>query len=679
MPLITYRYEYSANKGYWFAPAYVIGSPMRRRPHALQSPARRIVRIVARLIVDVAAAAVGRRGSWFVRPSRQIPSVPPSQHRPMSSLVSDFILNPVLRQARRFSEISRSTLNGDEDHAAIREVVSDAQQQRDTRCQALATSGIADGVKIEDSAAADDTIAHHTTESHILADTNMTDDIVAASPHTANAGRGIPEDDGMRYLRRRIQAINARDIASSHKARLMHETLLEPYRASQAAALRDGSRDMEPAAQTWEHRTSPRPLDPLRFWHADTPKFVLSDADVAPTYAPIRQPKSSGGSTPTTLPTSTDLSPPLGCQHYERNVKLQCSTCFKWYTCRFCHDAREEHNLIRRETRHMLCMLCGTPQRASDVCVNCGETAAQYYCNICKLWENRQSKPIYHCNDCGICRRGLGLGKDFFHCKTCRACITTSIQSSHKCIERSTDCDCPICGEYMFTSPKPVVFMSCGHSIHKKCYDQHMKVSYKCPICNKSLANMETHFRNLDVAIQSQPMPPEFHNSQATVLCNDCSGRSTVAYHWLGLKCSICRSYNTVELQMHDESQQVRTVVESPEPPADAGSGQGPARPAYASGTLSLDRRRLSSHNGDSVVRLTGSVARSRSPLRTAIDHLCLTPMTTDADSEDDILGFWRGNLTDEEESGESDSDQDEDTGDDDEDDENEIILIGHR
>jgi hypothetical protein len=51
------------------------------------------------------------------------------------------------------------------------------------------------------------------------------------------------------------------------------------------------------------------------------------------------------------------------------------------------------------------------------MCINCGEISAQYYCNICKLWENRQNKPIYHCGDCGICRRGMGLGKDFFHCK----------------------------------------------------------------------------------------------------------------------------------------------------------------------------------------------------------------------------------------------------------------------
>lgn len=37
----------------------------------------------------------------------------------------------------------------------------------------------------------------------------------------------------------------------------------------------------------------------------------------------------------------------LGCQHYRRGAKLQCSTCNQWATCRYCHDEREDHKLIR--------------------------------------------------------------------------------------------------------------------------------------------------------------------------------------------------------------------------------------------------------------------------------------------------------------------------------------------
>lgn len=242
-------------------------------------------------------------------------------------------------------------------------------------------------------------------------------------PLTPKKGRGIPEDDGMRDLRIRIHAINERDIPSSEKAKLIHDTLLEKYRASQVAG-RGHVHHIhvdEALDEIFQPSTSPGPLESLKSWYNQpTEKFILSESDFAPTFAPIRPRKGSECDSPeqsASPPIGSEPQAPLGCQHYERNVKLQCFTCKKWYTCRFCHDAQEDHDLIRRETRNMLCMLCGTPQKASDACINCGEIAAQYYCNICKLWENRKSKPIYHCNDCGICRRGLGLGKDFFHCK----------------------------------------------------------------------------------------------------------------------------------------------------------------------------------------------------------------------------------------------------------------------
>lgn len=370
----------------------------------------------------------------------------------MSSLVSDFIINPVLRQARRFSEISRTTLTG-EDHEATPSVNTDA----------LSDSGIAEEVVHE---APDE---HETTEDQepiarpetprsrpVSTSTQETrvEETVGTPPAASDVphdhlgfplsprrGRAIPEDDGMQDLRKRIQAINAENSPSSEKARRMHELLLEGYRASQISGRRipTAPLDDEALGHAWEPSTSPGPLESLKSWYnhtVDQPstaeKFVLSDSDLAPTFAPIRprkgsdvepQPHGQGSVTP------PESQAPLGCQHYERNVKLQCFTCKKWYTCRFCHDAVEDHSLVRRETRNMLCMLCGTPQKASDMCINCGEISAHYYCNICKLWENRKSKPIYHCNDCGICRRGLGLGKDFFHCKVSTQPTVCGLQS----------------------------------------------------------------------------------------------------------------------------------------------------------------------------------------------------------------------------------------------------------
>lgn len=256
-------------------------------------------------------------------------------------------------------------------------------------------------------------------------------------------------------------------------------------------------------------------------------------------------------------PTSTvaDLKPTyfskqediLGCQHYQRGCKLECSTCYKWYTCRLCHDEVESHKLIRPETAHMLCMYCGLVQTVGQDCAGCHMQLARYYCKECKLWDDDNTKSIYHCADCGLCRIGEGLGKDFFHCKTCNVCMSIDLKDSHRCIEHSTECDCPICGEYMFTSTETVVFMSCGHSIHQGCFRQHTKTSYKCPTCSRSVINMAAQFRILDRDIEQQPMPDPYSKWSAVVVCNDCLAKSEVKFHFLGLKCTNCGSYNTAQ------------------------------------------------------------------------------------------------------------------------------------
>src|SRR5690554_1246043 len=110
----------------------------------------------------------------------------------------------------------------------------------------------------------------------------------------------------------------------------------------------------------------------------------------------------------------------------------------------------------------MLCMHCKTIQPAAQTCNSCHEQLARYYCDICKLWDDDSTKSVYHCPDCGICRIGNGLDKDFFHCKKCNICMVIHFKDNHKCIERSLECDCPICGEYLFTSTTTVIFMVSG-------------------------------------------------------------------------------------------------------------------------------------------------------------------------------------------------------------------------
>ncbi|KAF9404412.1 hypothetical protein BGZ94_004194 [Podila epigama] len=239
----------------------------------------------------------------------------------------------------------------------------------------------------------------------------------------------------------------------------------------------------------------------------------------------------------------------LGCKHYRRGCKLKANCCGKWFNCRFCHDDVCDHNIVRNETKTMLCMKCKTIQPAAQDCNSCHTRLAAYYCDICKLWDDDPAKPIYHCGDCGICRIGRGLGQDYFHCKKCNVCMNISFKDDHKCIERNLECDCPICGEYMFTSTTTVMFMPCGHCIHSKCHEEYIKTSYQCPTCWKALGNMSGYYAKIDSLLAEQTMPPEYANIFSIVLCNDCEVKSEAPYHFLYHRCDKCKGYNTKVLE----------------------------------------------------------------------------------------------------------------------------------
>jgi hypothetical protein len=235
----------------------------------------------------------------------------------------------------------------------------------------------------------------------------------------------LPADDGMRLLRARRHEIRELAESQDEKARRMHELMTAEWKAAQQASIRPQT----PASMVSQDRSF-LPNSPLSFSvRASSPlstsllpfdpqnPYNLEPEDLRPSYRPTASPES-----PTEAHSpDEDLTPPipeLGCKHYKRNVKIQCYDCKKWYPCRHCHDADQPgHHLNRRATENMLCMLCYTPQAAGQWCKECGERGAWYYCDICKLWDDDGSKSIYHCSDCGICRRGEGIGKDFVHCK----------------------------------------------------------------------------------------------------------------------------------------------------------------------------------------------------------------------------------------------------------------------
>jgi len=171
---------------------------------------------------------------------------------------------------------------------------------------------------------------------------------------------------------------------------------------------------------------------------------------------------SSGKEPPNFVPvfTETELTPTyryseekgflvLGCPHYARACKLRHPDTGQLFTCRLCcQELRENptttHSaaalgssssipaLDRYAVSEILCMRCGSLQPSGPRCVNpqCGfETPsttsqtkeatglpfAKYFCSICNLYDD-ESKTIYHCPFCNVCRIGKGLGIDFRHC-----------------------------------------------------------------------------------------------------------------------------------------------------------------------------------------------------------------------------------------------------------------------
>ncbi len=233
-----------------------------------------------------------------------------------------------------------------------------------------------------------------------------------------NAGgmsESLPADDGFAHLRARIHEIRALKITEQERAQMMHGLMIERYnhmRPTSPSSFISHDRPFTPNSgqSVFSENHASSPLSTATDLDLENP-YKLRPGDTSPTYRTIEHRDEDEDED------DHEEELVLGCQHYKRNVKVQCYDCRHWYTCRHCHDQVEDHALNRRMTQNMLCMACGIPQKASATCKQCDTEAACYYCNICKLWDNNPRKKIYHCSDCGICRRGEGLGKDYTHCQ----------------------------------------------------------------------------------------------------------------------------------------------------------------------------------------------------------------------------------------------------------------------
>jgi zinc finger-like protein len=236
----------------------------------------------------------------------------------------------------------------------------------------------------------------------------------------------------------------------------------------------------------------------------------------------------------------------LGCKHYARKAKLIAPCCNKEYVCRLCHDEENvDHSMNRYQVREMRCMVCGTRQEVKKSCSECGTLLANYYCNICHLFDDDPAKDIYHCPFCNFCRRGKGLGIDSFHCMACNACMSLELFNKHKCTEAALAGTCPVCSDPLFESNTPIKELPCGHFMHSLCFGAYVRYSYTCPVCSKSLGDMEVYWRMIDAMLASEKLPMEYAKRMQTIRCHDCGTVSEAPFHFVYHKCSGCSGYNT--------------------------------------------------------------------------------------------------------------------------------------
>mmetsp|Transcript_3326 Transcript_3326/g.10151 ORF Transcript_3326/g.10151 Transcript_3326/m.10151 type:complete len:429 (-) Transcript_3326:81-1367(-) len=241
-----------------------------------------------------------------------------------------------------------------------------------------------------------------------------------------------------------------------------------------------------------------------------------------------------------------------GCPHYKRNCRLVTKCCkdangeYMAFVCRFCHDnsplqKTNPHRLNRFKVERLECIQCGTRQKVSNKCINCNIAFGRYACLDCKLFDNAD-KDIYHCRECGLCR--LGVEAQNKHCSNCNACISKESFQRHVCVQNALKGDCPICKDELYASKEKVVFIRCGHALHRQCLAEYLKTSFRCPICYKSMANLKSHTEASANASAIEQIPEHLKNRWLKVYCYECRKFSNIRFTFYR-RCTNCHTFNT--------------------------------------------------------------------------------------------------------------------------------------
>ena len=239
------------------------------------------------------------------------------------------------------------------------------------------------------------------------------------------------------------------------------------------------------------------------------------------------------------------------CDHYKKKcTEFYFLCCNKTYDCCRCHNLDQNIKCNSKPIVNTIkCINCGTTQNPSDSCTNCLIKFSRNYCDICSIWSE---KNIFHCESCGICR--IGEKNKYLHCNNCQACF----KSPHHCINNlsdtklnfSTTTQCLLCLENATTSQYKLTYLpKCKHPVHSECLTKSSKSgNYKCPLCRKSMFDMNNYWKLLETEINMQILPNEIKKN-INILCNDCEIKSENAeWHFLGTMCKICHGFNTVEI-----------------------------------------------------------------------------------------------------------------------------------
>ncbi|KAG6764860.1 hypothetical protein POTOM_032348 [Populus tomentosa] len=271
-----------------------------------------------------------------------------------------------------------------------------------------------------------------------------------------------------------------------------------------------------------------------------------------------------------------------GCQHYRRRCQIRAPCCNEIFTCRHCHNEAtnmlknfcDRHELNRYDVKQVICAVCDTEQPVAQACTNCGVNMGEYFCEICKFFDDDVILPseidfsvlvywilILYCQNIrffnerpqkdssivmivgsvelvvakiiftarsvvcihyplallfstvGISSPQHAIG---YHCAG--SCYATSLLDNHLCVENSMRHHCPICYEYLFDSLKETTVMKCGHTMHGECYDEMIKRDkYCCPICSKSIIDMSKTWKRIDEEIEATVMPEDYRHRKVRV------------------------------------------------------------------------------------------------------------------------------------------------------------------